>query len=413
MPGLKNPVALLPDRMTGKRRIDPMNTADFDVVILGAGPAGSALALALARKARDPSRIALMGTPRPAGPAPGSGRAASAGVDPRCLALNHGSRVLLESLQAWPESTAAIRQVHVSQRNRLGRVVIDHQDLGVAQLGDVVRYDDLLNALQQALAGSGIHQIDAMAHPVLNGPRIECRYTGGVVNARLAVQSDGARPAGLERHYGQHAVLANVRASRPRPGWAYERFTQTGPLAALPHPQGPDLYSIVWCCSPERAETLRGLPSADFDQLLHEQFGDRLGRFQSVTPRSVFPLALHAGPTRINARCVAIGNAAQTLHPVAGQGLNLGLRDVAQLAQSLARWLLHPETDPDPWCAEFARRRGPDRWLTMAITDLLPRAFSTGNPLLEHACGAALLAMDMVPPLRNQLARQLLQGLRN
>jgi 2-octaprenyl-6-methoxyphenol hydroxylase len=233
-----------------------------------------------------------------------------------------------------------------------------------------------------------------------------------VHSARLAVQSDGMRPEGIERQYGQHAVLANVRASRPRPGWAYERFTRTGPLAALPHPQGPDLYSIVWCCGPEDADRLRGLPAAEFSRHLHEAFGERLGHFESVSRRSVFPLALHAGPSLINARCVAVGNAAQTLHPVAGQGLNLGLRDVAQLARNLAPWLTRPDADPQPFLMEFTRQRNPDRWLTMAITDFLPRAFSTGSGLVEHAAGAALLAMDLLPPLRNQLARQLLQGLR-
>lgn len=390
-----------------------MDTADFDVVILGAGPAGSALALALARKARDPARIALIGPPRPKAPAPGAGRSASAGVDPRCLALNHGSRVFLEALGAWPQNTADIRYVHVSQRLRLGRVVIDHRDLDAPRLGNVLRYDDLLDTLQSALAASGVTRIEARALPRLSGHRIECRYEGGIATARLAVQSDGARPEGVERHYGQHAVLANVRASRPQAGWAYERFTRTGPLAALPHPQGADIYSIVWCCGPEQAETLRGLPPPEFDRLLHEQFGDRLGTFESVSKRSVFPLALHAGPSRINARCIAIGNAAQTLHPVAGQGLNLGLRDVAQLSQSLGRWLLRPESDPEPFCAEFTRRRRADRWLTIAITDLLPRAFSTRKRVLEHAGGAALLAMDLIPPLRNQLARQLLEGLRS
>src|SRR5690606_16297559 len=220
-------------------------------------------------------------------------------------------------------------------------------------------------------------------------------------------------PAGLERQYGQNAVLTNVRASRPQAGWAYERFTQTGPLAALPHPQGEDIYSIVWCCSPEQAETLRGLPTAEFDRRLQEQFGDRLGALQSLSPVSVFPLALHAGPSRIHARCIAIGNAAQTLHPVAGQGLNLGLRDVAQLSQHMGRWLLRPDTDPEPFIHEFTGRRRADRWLTIAITDFLPRIFATRHPLVEHAGGAALMAMDVDPPLRNLLARQLLEGLRS
>jgi len=389
-----------------------MNTADFDVVILGAGPAGSALALALARKARDPARIALMGPPRPPAGAPGKGRSASAGVDPRCLALNHGSRVFLETLGAWPNQAAEIHYVHVSQRHRLGRVIIDHDDLDVPRLGNVVRYDDLLDTLQNALEHSGVTRIEARGLPRLSAHRIECRHDAGVVTARLAIQSDGARPEGMARHYGQHAVLTNVRVSHPRDGWAYERFTQTGPLAALPHPQAPDIYSIVWCCGPQQAETLRGLPAREFDRRLQEQFGDRLGRLESLTKLSVFPLALYAGPSRMNPRCIAIGNAAQTLHPVAGQGLNLGLRDVAQLTHSLGPWLLRPDTDPYPYCTEFISRRRADRWLTIGITDFLPRIFSTRNRFIEHASGAALLSMDLIPPLRNQLARQLLQGLR-
>lgn len=390
-----------------------MDTADFDVVILGAGPAGTALALALARKARDPARIAIVGLQRPKSPSPGAGLAASAGVDPRCLALNHGSRVFLETLDAWPQNAADIGQVHVSQRGRLGRVIIDHRDLGAPRLGNVVRYDDLLDTLQSALDHSGVTRVHARALPRLSGHRIECRHEGGTLTAALAVQSDGARPAGLERQYGQHAVLTNIRASRPKPGWAYERFTQAGPLAALPHPQGDDIYSIVWCCSPDQAEVLRGLPTALFDQRLQEQFGDRLGQLHSLSRATVFPLALHAGPSRINSRCIAIGNAAQTLHPVAGQGLNLGLRDVAQLAQSLSRWLLRPQSDPEPFVNEFTGRRRADRWLTIGITDFLPRIFATRNPLIEHAGGIALLAMDLIPPLRNQLARQLLEGMRS
>ena len=122
---------------------------------------------------------------------------------------------------------------------------------------------------------------------------------------------------------------------------------------------------------------------------------------------------MHAGPSLINDRTVAIGNAAQTLHPVAGQGLNLGLRDAAQLGLALGPWLAQPDADPAPLLARFANMRRPDRWLTGGITDFLPRVFSTGNPLVEHAGGLALLALDLASPLRTPLARHLLQGLRN
>ena len=247
-----------------ERRIRRMEKPDFDVVILGAGPVGSALALALARKAIDPSRIALLGSSVPQATPAGGGLSATAGVDPRCLALNHGSRIFLETLQAWPEDCAVIRHVHVSQRQRLGRVVIDSDDLNVPRLGDVVRYDDLLASLQTALAASGVTCIAGRALPRMVGDVVECRYDAGRLTAALAVQSDGARPQGLERNYGQHALLATVRVSRPMAGWAYERFTRDGPLAALPHPQGHDLYSIVWCCAPQKAEMLRGVPQCEW-----------------------------------------------------------------------------------------------------------------------------------------------------
>jgi len=368
-----------------------MDTPPYDIVISGAGPAGSALALILASKSPKPERIALLGRQFRA-----DSRQDGA-IDPRTLALNHGSRVLLEQLNAWPVESASIQTVHVSQRGRLGRALIKHDELGVPRLGSVVAYDALLAALHQALQHSGITMLEATSQPL---------------SSTLTIQSDGARPQGVERHYGQHALLATVRASRPRKGWAFERFTRQGPLAILPHPQQDDLYGVVWCCAPEDAAHLQALPEHAFENALHDMFGDRLGRFQCLAERHVFPLALHAGPSLINERTVAIGNAAQTLHPVAGQGLNLGLRDAAQLGQALAPWLARPHTDPSPLLARFAGMRRPDRWLTAGITDFLPRAFSTGNPLIEHAGGLALLALDLAPFLRTPLARHLLQGLR-
>ena len=388
-----------------------MDSPTYDIAISGAGPVGSALALILASKSPDPTRIALLGRhmTQPDDTADGS---PTRPPDPRTLALNHGSRVLLEQLGAWPEQSANIDAVHVSQQGRLGRTLIDRQELGVPRLGSVVAYDALLGSLHGALRASGVTLIDASPPGHVDGARVRFEIGDKHVSSALAVQSDGSRPRGVQRHYNQHAVLATVRAVRPKPGWAFERFTTQGPLAALPQPQGKDLYGIVWCCSPTQAETLMAQSDEAFSAVLHETFGDRLGRFQCIGERHVFPLSLHAGPSLVNVRTIAIGNAAQTLHPVAGQGLNLGLRDAAQLGQALAPWLARPQGDATHLLDQFARNRRPDRWLTAGITDFLPRVFTTGNPLVEHACGLALLTLDLVPPLRNSLARQLLQGLR-
>ncbi|HEU0229659.1 MAG TPA: FAD-dependent monooxygenase, partial [Burkholderiaceae bacterium] len=172
------------------------------------------------------------------------------------------------------------------------------------------------------------------------------------------------------------------------------------------------LYGIVWCCDPDHARRLAALTPADFETALHIAFGHRLGHFTLKSDRHVFPLSLHAGPSLLEPHIVAIGNAAQTLHPVAGQGLNLGLRDAAQLAQALTPWLAASMADPSPILATFARKRRADRYLTAGITDLLPRAFASHNPLVRHACGLGLLALDLCPPLRAPLARHLMQGLR-
>jgi 2-octaprenyl-6-methoxyphenol hydroxylase len=384
-----------------------MDTPMFDAAICGAGPVGSALALLLARKANKPERIALVGPTLQAPPPSGSGRR-----DPRTLALNYGSQVLLQELGAWPDTAAPIATVHVSQQGRLGRTLITPEELGVPWLGFVVGYDALLSRLHKALVSSGVTLIPATPRRTLHANYVAFSHDQQHFHGKLCIQCDGERPSGVVRHYNQHAVLATVRASQPRQGWAFERFTPEGPLAVLPHPLGQNTYGVVWCCSPQSAERLRSMDHDGFTQALNQAFGSRLGRLAPEPERHVFPLQLHAGPAYINARTVAIGNAAQTLHPVAGQGLNLGLRDAAQLAQHLQGWLSRPEPSPAAALQAYAHTRRPDRWLTAAVTDTLPRVFTTGQALVEHACGLALLGMDTMPGLRKPLARHLLQGLR-
>ncbi|MDN5843105.1 MAG: FAD-dependent monooxygenase [Alcaligenaceae bacterium] len=382
-----------------------MSSPDFDIAIIGTGPVGCTLALCLARHAPRPARIALMG-PDPT-PAPGGGP-----IDPRALALNHGSRSLLESLDAWPAHAADILTVHVSQAGHLGRTLIDHAELDVPRLGSVVAYDSVLSALHTALENSGIHRIADRPRRPVSGPTVQIDAGDRTLHARIALVSHGERPKGISREYDQSALLATVRAGHPVPGRAFERFTRQGPLALLPHPGGIGHYSLVWCMSPERAQVLRELPDRNFDSALQAAFGSRLGTLHVTGARQAFPLSMHVGPSLPAPHIAALGNAAQTLHPVAGQGLNLGLRDAAQLAQALASWLHQPESDADGILQDFARRRRTDRSLTMAVTDTLPRVFTSWNPLVRHACGAGLMALDLLPGLRKPLARHLLQGQR-
>lgn len=385
-----------------------MSRPDFDVVIIGGGPTGCVLALLLARYCAQPSRIALLQ----------SGSASAYGYapenDPRVLALNHGSRVLLESLTAWPTRAASILTIHVSQKGRLGRTVIRHSDFKVPQLGSVVHYAHLQNSLMQAVQASGVQVISGLAAQITsqNAEHVTIVQDGQCLTAALVVQADGNPNTPLKREYSQMALLARARVSLPRPGWAFERFTREGPLAVLPHPLSSDSQSIVWCCAPERANMLQALTPSAFSNALGETFGNRLGSFaveDAVTP---IPLRLNVRAQTVDGRCVAIGNAAQTLHPVAGQGLNLGLRDTAALAIALREWLADPGQSLEPALTRFQTIRQPDRQLTAFLTDSMARTFTSGLAPVEHLAGLALLGMDMCPGLREPLARHLLQGLR-
>jgi len=384
-----------------------MPACDYDIAILGGGPVGSALALLLARAARDPARIALLR----ADPAPATAAATS---DPRVLALNHGSRVLLDSLRAWPAQAAEIHAIHVSQRGRLGRALIRREDFDVPQLGNVTAYSALHAALEMRVAQSGVTVLGGAAARIAgqDADGVEIARGDTVLRGALAVQADGAARSDVRRGYGQDAVLTAAIAGQPRDGWAWERFTSEGPLALLPHPTGAGRYAVVWCCAPERAGQLAGLDDAAFSEALSGAFGTRMGRLRVDAPRHVAPLVLNVRRRLVEGRCVAVGNAAQTLHPVAGQGLNLGLRDAARLALALAPWQGGAEADPVAALAGFAGARRGDRWLTAALTDTLPRIFATGLSPVEHACGLALLALDLAAPVRAPLARQLLHGRR-
>nr|WP_246174013.1 UbiH/UbiF/VisC/COQ6 family ubiquinone biosynthesis hydroxylase [Pandoraea terrigena] len=412
----------------------------FDVAIVGAGPVGTALALLLAQRAPQ-LRIALV-----------DARGAQAGYDdPRTLALSHGSREILARAGAWPHSGAGlastpIQHIHVSQARRFGSTEIDYLDHGVPALGYVVRYGALMRALDAAMSRvptrvehapstssssdrpdgqrapyrAGVHHFRPYRAIALHQDAHEVTITLGTsvddhaqtLHASLAVNAEGglferqtARPHA--RDYGQTALVGFVTCERPRIGWAWERFTPDGPLALLPQENG---YALVWCCSHAEAKRRRELGDASFLSELHAAFGDRMGRFTSIVGRAGFPLGLNALGRVVDGRIAAIGNAAQTLHPVAGQGLNLGLRDAFDLADALVR---DTRGVPGPAAlTAFAHRRRADRGLTIRITDLLPRVFGIDAAPVALLRSAALAGLDLVPPLKTAFARQMMFGQR-
>lgn len=384
-----------------------MNTTPtkFDVAICGAGPVGLALAALLARRGMAGAGIGLVD-------AKALGVALS---DPRSIALSYGSRMLLEETGAWPllSSATAIHQVHVSRRGHFGRSMIDRGEHGVEALGYVARYGDLVSALSAACERAGVttlRPVRVSGHAEHAGSVALTLDDGRALEAAVVVQAEGGvfgeQDARARTHdYRQTAVIARVSTSAPIAHRAYERFTEEGPLAMLPQ-DGADghQYALVWCVRPQRAQALLALDDAQFLAQLGEAFGQRLGRMTATSARTAYPLGLNADPGA-TARTVAVGNAAQTLHPVAGQGLNLGLRDAAVLARLLAR-------DAGPAAlAEFARERQGDRKLVVELTDTMARAFAHQGPG-QALLGLSLGLLDTFNPAKNLLGEWMMFGRR-
>lgn len=373
----------------------------FDIVIVGGGPVGLALAAMLAARGVNASRIAVVDA-KPLD---------HAIKDPRAIALSYGSRQLLSQVSGWPATATPITQIHVSRRGSFGRTLIDCADYALPALGYVCRYGEVLKAIAAALPQpiASYRPIGADALQEHNDHVQLQLSSGALLRSAIVVQAEGGvfgeqATRALQRDYAQVALIATVSASHAPPGRAYERFTDEGPLALLPQ---DGAYSMVWCMRPQRAHTLNALDDAAFLHALQQAFGQRVGQFTRISARHSYPLGLNAGATR-SARTVAIGNAAQTLHPVAGQGLNLGLRDAAVLAALLAR-------DCSPAAlAAFERQRQPDRATTIRLTDLMARVFAStpDGSWLQQTLGLSLGAVDMLPPAKRWLADQMMFGSR-
>jgi len=392
----------------------------MNVAVIGAGPAGLALAL-LAAERLPAAQIHLFDT-RPLD--------RDVRGDARTLALNLGSIRLLERLRCWqPAAAQAIQTVHVSQAPPSpvsGEVRIRAADLGVPQLGAVLPYGALVAPLQQRWLdvaaqqpqrlftrfGTAVHAIRSDSTGVEldsgDGPLVE-RFD-------LAVVAEGGVFAEQERKrissdYHQNAWVGTVRLAAPGlQGLAVERFTRNGPLALLPLPddaQGPRA-ALVWCL-PQAEDDIASLSDAQRLVVIQQQLPDVAGRLTGISTLKCFPLGLNAETRLLQGRTLRIGNAAQTLHPVAGQGLNLGLRDAQALVHAL-REAAETGLALDAALAGIERQRAPDRWPMIAATDFLARSFAWRLPGLPGLRGLALAGLELAAPLKVALARRMMFG---
>lgn len=379
--------------------------ASVDVAIVGGGLVGASLALGLAD---NPLRIALI----EAAPPPDS----EPSWDERCIALNHASVRIFEALGAWPElvtQASAISSTHISERGRFGVARFTAAEAGLDALG----YNIPVRALGQTLwrMAQQRGQVGVLCPARLTALEAQAGAMrlnfddGRALDARLVVAADGMNSAvraqlGIaaeRRDYAQSAIVSAVRVSRPHAGCAYERFTADGPIALLPKPG--DACSLVWTTPAEQVEQRLAWSDEQFIAQAEETFGERLGRFTAVGRRQAWPLARVMSEQLTAPRVIFAGNAAQSLHPVAAQGFNLGLRDVATLAEVLAG-----AADPgDPaLLADYEARRRSDRARVSDFTDQLVRVFSNRVPGLRGLRHLGLLALDLAPPLKEAVLWQ-------
>lgn len=379
----------------------------YDIAIIGGGPVGAALALAL----RDSQLKVCVLEARPAN---------AASNDARALALSYGSRLLLDRLGVWHalHDVSAIRTIHVSQKQSFGRAMLRAAELKVPELGYVLPYPALQDALTNALQHSAVETIYGASVTQLQGETghavigYQLDGTERTLHTRLAVVADGGKLLAQQfppevSDYGQSALIAHITCSEPQANMAFERFTSQGPVALLPFQDG---YELVWTAPHQRAQEMLAWDDAQFLGELHSHFGDRVGKFLTAGLRTCFPLGLRRAPALFPMPHTALlGNAAQTMHPVAGQGFNMGLRDAWELAQEILD--AAPETlGTDAMLAVYRTQRRTDREAGIRFTDGLVRLFSNDLPMLSAGRAAALSALDCLPFAKRFVAKRMMFG---
>lgn len=385
---------------------------DYDLLIVGGGLAGNSLALALKDSAM---RIALL-------EASSREQIQHSPAGDRALALSAGTILLLQALDAWDgikKQATAIKTIHVSDQGHFAKFRLSAKKEGVEALGYIINARNIEEHLATLLAKTTIKQIcpGRVTGLISTSDAIHISLKKGDIpislSAKLVVGADGGQstvrrlleiPQQLTG-YEQTALITTIKSSLPHNNVAYERFTASGPLAVLPLSNGE--CSIVWTRDPEDAKNLMLGSEADFIAQLQSCFGYALGALTLTAPRRIFPLTLVRAESMVSGRTVIIGNAVHQLHPVAGQGFNLGIRDVAQLAESLVE---QQQKGADignlAFLQGYAEQREKDHKQTIHFTDGLIKLFSTDCLPVVAARGIGLGIMDRIPIAKSMLAKQ-------
>ena len=386
--------------------MNPSNNLHCDIAIIGGGPVGAALALGL----RDSELDVRVLEARKVEHMPSEQRA---------LVLSYGSRLLLERLGLWAQLAPfnPIRTIHISQKNYFGRTLLRAHEANVPELGYVVPQSAVQRMLHSALRASNIACVEGAEvtdlHHTEQGATLTYQHGEGVylLNTRLAVVADGGKL--LENShppkvhdYGQSALIAHVTCRYPQANAAFERFTTQGPIALLPFNSG---YELVWTVERAQEQVMMAWDDANFLAQLHHQFGDRVGQFLTIGKRACYPLRLKRAPETTLPHTVLLGNAAQTLHPVAGQGFNLGLRDAYELAQKIML-STREELGGAAMLGAYRKQRQLDRIGGIHFTDFLVRSFSNSLPILTSGRAISLSVLDCLPEAKKFVARRMIFG---
>ncbi|WP_423732190.1 2-octaprenyl-6-methoxyphenyl hydroxylase [Hafnia paralvei] len=385
------------------------------MIIVGGGMAGATLALAVSALSAGRIQVEVVEAVSP-------DSRQHPGFDARAIALAYGTCQQLERIGVWQALKACatpIERVHVSDQGHAGFVGLDALDYQIPYLGQVVELHQAGSRLFQLLEKAPGVTLHCPAKVVgVERQKDSARIAldnGSHLTGELLVAADGSSSA-LAQHcnvdwrsedYGQIAVIANVTTALPHQGKAFERFTRNGPLAMLPMSEGR--CSLVWCHSADQQDNVDSWSDSEFLRQLQTAFGWRLGAMVKAGKRHSYPLRLTLAQQHISHRLALVGNAAQTLHPIAGQGFNLGLRDVISLAETVvqAEQQGH-DIGSYQVLSQYQQRREPDQQATIGVTDGLIHLFANRLAPLVVGRNLGLMAMELVPSLRETLARRTL-----